>query len=76
MLHEQVIDAVREGRFHILAIDTIDEGMELLTGVKALPADAEGNYQPGSLHALVLEGLARLDKDNDKDEDDDPPDQD
>jgi len=33
MLREDVVDAVREGKFHIYAIRTIDEGVEILTGV-------------------------------------------
>lgn len=35
MLKEEVVDAVKEGKFHIYPISTIDEGIELLTGVKA-----------------------------------------
>lgn len=35
MLHDCVIDAVKEGKFHIYAVKTIDEGIEILTGKKA-----------------------------------------
>ncbi len=38
MLEQEVIDAVRAGQFHIWAVHTIDEGMELLTGVPCWPA--------------------------------------
>lgn len=70
MLNQEVIDAVAAGQFHIWAVDTIFEAIELLTGIKALPADDEGIYPDGSLHALILEGLDRLDSE-DEDEDGD-----
>ncbi|MDD3651413.1 Lon protease family protein, partial [Immundisolibacter sp.] len=44
MLRVDVRDAVADGRFHIYAVRTIDEGIELLTGLPAGVADAEGNY--------------------------------
>ncbi|MEM8859641.1 MAG: ATP-binding protein [Chloroflexota bacterium] len=69
MLNQEVIDAVEAGQFHIWSVESIFEAIELLTGLKSLPADDEGIYPEGSLHALVLEGLDRLDS-NDDDEDD------
>lgn len=71
VLNDEVTAAVAAGEFHIWAIDTIEDGMALLTGVEALPADEEGEYPEGSLHALVLEGLIRLEKDDDDDDEDD-----
>lgn len=53
MLHTNVVDAVAAGKFHIWAVHTIDEGIELLTGVPAGARDAEGNYPEGSVHQLV-----------------------
>jgi lon-related putative ATP-dependent protease len=44
LLRRDVIDAVREGRFHVWAIDTIDEGIELLTGLLAGDVDHEGTF--------------------------------
>ncbi len=44
VLRHDVIDAVREGRFHVWAIDTIDEGVELLTGTPAGDVDQEGTF--------------------------------
>ncbi|HEY8506046.1 MAG TPA: ATP-binding protein [Gemmataceae bacterium] len=44
VLRRDVIDAVREGRFHVWAIDTIDEGIELLTGLPAGDVDQEGTF--------------------------------
>ncbi len=44
VLRHDVIDAVREGRFHVWAIDTIDEGIELLTGIPVGDVDQEGTF--------------------------------
>ena len=35
MLREDVVEAVRAGRFHVWAVDSVTDGIELLTGVKA-----------------------------------------
>ncbi|MEM9773853.1 MAG: ATP-binding protein [Chloroflexota bacterium] len=69
MLKQEVIDAVKADQFHIWAVDSIFDAIELLTGIKALPVDDEGIYPDSSLHALVLEGLDRLDSNDDEDED-------
>ncbi|MDJ0753868.1 MAG: ATP-binding protein [Ardenticatenaceae bacterium] len=69
-LNDDVTEAVASGQFHIWAIDSIEDGMTLLTGIKALPADGDGEFPSESLHARVLEGLARLDKDEDEDDED------
>ena len=44
VLRPDVIQAVAEGRFHIWAVDTIDEGIELLTGLPAGDLDQEGTF--------------------------------
>ncbi|HXG08486.1 MAG TPA: Lon-like protease helical domain-containing protein [Gemmataceae bacterium] len=43
-LRHDVIDAVREGKFQVWAVDTIDEGIELLTGMPAGDVDQEGTF--------------------------------
>jgi predicted ATP-dependent protease len=53
MLDENVIDAVRAGQFHIWAVRSIDEGIELLTGRPAGQRDAEGHYPESTLYWLV-----------------------
>lgn len=53
MLREDVQQAVAEGRFHIYAVGSIDEGVELLTGVPAGQPDTDGHYPEGSVNALV-----------------------
>ena len=56
-LSEEVIEAVKEGNFHIYPISTIDEGIEILTGVKAGQKDENGNYEEGTINYLVSEKL-------------------
>ncbi|HEY7537456.1 MAG TPA: ATP-binding protein [Gaiellaceae bacterium] len=58
MLDEEVVDAVRDGRFHVWAIRTVDEGIELLTGTPAGRRRADGSYPERSVHALVASRLA------------------
>ncbi len=60
MLRNEVVQAVKEGKFHIYAIKTIDEGIELLTGVKAGEKDENGNYPEGTINYLVNERLKQL----------------
>ncbi|MBI3363365.1 MAG: AAA family ATPase [Ignavibacteriae bacterium] len=59
MLRDDVIDAVREGNFHIHAIKTIDEGLELLTGVKAGKRYSDGGFEKNTVHFLVDQTLTR-----------------
>lgn len=56
-LSQEVIDAVKDGMFHIYPISTIDEGIEILTGVKAGKKDEDGNYEKDSINYLVSEKL-------------------
>ncbi len=53
VLKDEVVEAVKEGRFHIYAIETIDDGIELLMGRKAGKALARGGYSKDSVHYLV-----------------------
>ena len=59
MLREDVLAAVREGKFHIYAIDTVDDGIEILTGIKAGKPDSKGNFPKGSVNYLVKQSLER-----------------
>ena len=63
MLREDVVAACRAGRFHVYPIETVDQAVELLTGVPAGVPDAEGHYPEGTLNRRVddrLEALAKL----------------
>lgn len=57
MLRADIVQAVEDGRFTIYAIDTVDDGIEILTGVKAGKADNKGNYPKGTVNYLVEESL-------------------
>ncbi|HZA45077.1 MAG TPA: Lon-insertion domain-containing protein, partial [Rubrobacter sp.] len=60
MLRQDVVEAVSDGTFHIYPIETVDQGIELLTGLPAGERDEEGNYPEGSINALVEARLAEL----------------
>jgi lon-related putative ATP-dependent protease len=60
MLNEDVVDAVRRGRFHIYPVSTIDEGIEVLAGVKAGKLQSDGTYEAGSVHYRVNKRLAEM----------------
>ena len=62
MLRPEVVEAVEKGEFHIYAIDTIDEGIEILTGVKAGVRNKKGNFPRNSVHWCVERRLKELDE--------------
>jgi predicted ATP-dependent protease len=62
MLRTPVVEAVAAGKFHIWAIDHVDEGIEVLTGIAAGELDADGNWPEGSVNQLVRARLAALGK--------------
>ena len=76
-LNDEVVEAVRQGVFHIYPVQTIDQGIEILTGMPAGQPDESGNYTAGTIHQRVrkklhsyMETLIRLGKraDNEKNE--------
>jgi len=60
MLRKDVVAAVREGRFGIWAVQTIEQGLEVLTGVPAGKRGDDGSYDSGSVFALADARLAQL----------------
>ena len=60
MLPEEVVEAVRDGKFHIWAVKTVEEGIEILSGMPAGTPDEEGNYPEGTLFHLVQRRLSEL----------------
>jgi len=61
MLRQDVVDAVRGGRFQVWAVHTVDEALELLTGAVAGGADLHGEWpDPSSVNARVAAGLKDL----------------
>lgn len=57
MLREDVVEAVKNGQFAIYAVGTIDEGIEILTGVKAGERGSEGRFPAGTINRLVEDKL-------------------
>jgi len=60
MLKEEVVEAVRAGKFHIYPVETVDEGIEILTGLPAGKLRPDGTFPPGTINALVDERLRKM----------------
>lgn len=60
MLRQDVVDAVEEGNFHVYAVETVNEGIELLTGMPAGESDEEGKFPEGTVNYLVEQRLIEL----------------
>jgi hypothetical protein len=60
MLRQDVVDAVARGQFHIFPVETIDEGIELLTGVEAGERDENGEYPYGTVNHIVHHRLREM----------------
>lgn len=60
MLRDDVVEAIAAGRFHVHAVTTVEEGIELLTGVPAGVADENGHYPEGTLFRTVEMRLKRF----------------
>jgi lon-related putative ATP-dependent protease len=73
MLKKEVTDSVCEGKFSIFAIDRVEEGLELLTGMSAGDPGEDGTYPEGTVNYLVMKRLeeisAALEKKKDKNSD-------
>ena len=61
-LSDEVVNAVKEGLFHIYAVSTIEEGIEVLTGVPAGKKDKTGNFPAGTINYLAYEKLKKYAK--------------
>jgi predicted ATP-dependent protease len=60
MLKEEVVEAVKSGRFHIYPVKTINEGIEVLTGVKAGERRPDGTYEEETVNHLVQKRLSEM----------------
>lgn len=60
MLRKDVVEAVAKKKFHVYSVTTIDQGIEILTGVPAGEPDASGNYPKDTVHNLVHAKLGEL----------------
>ena len=57
MLREDVIDAIRTKKFHVYAVKTTDEGIEILTGIKAGSQHPDGTFEPNTINGLADQQL-------------------
>jgi len=60
MLRQDLVEAVEEGQFHIYPVETVDQGLELLTGLPIGERDKEGNFPEGSVNQLIEARLIEL----------------
>ena len=60
MLKEEVVEAIKDGKFHIYPVKTIDEGIDVLTGVKAGERLPVGTYPEDTINYLVNERLKEM----------------
>lgn len=57
MLRQDIVEACKSGMFHIYPVSTIDEGIEILTGLPAGERDAAGNYPENTINGKVQKRL-------------------
>ena len=65
MLRRDVVEAVEKGKFHVYPVSTIEEGIEILTGMKAGKLQEDGSYPEGTLFRKVddkLKEMAEMEK--------------
>jgi predicted ATP-dependent protease len=60
MLHEEVVDAVRQGQFHIYSARTIDEGIEILTGIPAGERRKDDTYPRSTINYFIDKRLKEM----------------
>jgi predicted ATP-dependent protease len=75
MLKDEVVEAVRDGKFHIWSVETIDQGIGILTGIPAGERQADGSYPEGTINRMVdtrlremLESMKKFSGSADKDD--------
>jgi predicted ATP-dependent protease len=60
MLKEEILDAVKERKFHIYAVKTIDQGIETLTGIKAGARRKDGSFEKETVSYRVDKRLREM----------------
>jgi lon-related putative ATP-dependent protease len=53
MLKKEVVEAIREGKFHVYPVETVDQVIEILTGMEAGERGADGKFKKGTVNYLV-----------------------
>jgi len=73
MLRRDVVEAVEKGKFHIYPVTTVEEGIEILTGMEAGELQEDGTYPEGTLFRKVddkLREMAEMEKEFGKSKED------
>ena len=65
-LSDEIVEAVKNKEFHIYSVSTIEEGIEVLTGVPAGKKDKNGHFPVGTINYLVYEKLKKYAKISEK----------
>jgi predicted ATP-dependent protease len=60
MLKQEVLDAVKDGKFHVYPVSTIEEGVEVLTGKPAGEQLPDGGYEEDTIYGLVDKRLREM----------------
>jgi lon-related putative ATP-dependent protease len=60
MLKDEVVNSVAKGQFQIYPVSTVEQGIEILTGLRAGTLDSSGKFEPGTLFAKVDARLAQM----------------
>lgn len=60
MLKEEVVEAVKAGEFHIYPVETVDQGIEILTGLKAGVRHPDGKFEEGTVNHRVDSRLREM----------------
>jgi predicted ATP-dependent protease len=60
MLKNEVVDAIKDGKFHLYSVKTIDEGIEVLTGMKSGDLKEDGTYPQDTINYKVQQKLEEL----------------
>jgi predicted ATP-dependent protease len=73
MLRRDVVEAAEKGKFHIYPVTTVEEGIEILTGMEAGELQEDGTYPEGTLYHKVddkLREMAEMEKEFGKSKED------
>ncbi|MDA2918533.1 AAA family ATPase [Desulfobacterota bacterium AH_259_B03_O07] len=63
MLKKEVVQSIKDGKFHIYTIETVDQAIEILTGKEAGVRKADGRFKKGTVNSLVDNRLVELAED-------------
>ena len=58
-LSDEIVETVKSGKFHIYPVNSIDEGIEILTGIPAGKQNEDGTYEEGTINYLVYKKLEK-----------------